>query len=146
MTVPLEKCDYAVAAFSAFFLRSLRFPYFLITSAFYVFLATIFAIFIMFLSCNKSYFPHLFHYCKNNRNKYKTGIFMPVFIQLKVHKNAAYFATSPAYFGYVCVAFFSFWQHFSRGQVCMYTHTRTAISRYVIKQVLKRFGVFIIDN
>ena len=31
---------------------------------------------------------------------------MHVFMQIRVHKNAAYFDTLPAYFGYVRVAFF----------------------------------------
>ena len=38
----------------------------------------------------------------------KKSIFMYVFTQIRVHKNAAYFATSPAYFGYICGAFFYF--------------------------------------
>ena len=38
-------------------------------------------------------------------NMQKTSIFMHVFIQIRVQKNAAYFATSPAYFGYVRIAF-----------------------------------------
>ena len=31
---------------------------------------------------------------------------MHVFMQIRLYKNAAYFATSPAYFGYVHIAFF----------------------------------------
>ena len=40
------------------------------------------------------------------RNGHKTSTFMHVFMQIRIHKNGANFATSPAYFGYVRVAFF----------------------------------------
>ena len=36
-------------------------------------------------------------------------------MQIRVHKNAAYFAISPAYFGYVRVAFFYFLAAFFQG-------------------------------
>ena len=41
-------------------------------------------------------------------NRHKTIIFMLVFIQIRVQKNAAYFAISPACFGYVrsCTFYF----------------------------------------
>ena len=94
-------------AFSAFFdhVRVLRFFFF----------GNNFSKFYCFLSCNTSYFPHLFHYCKNERNRHKTSIFMHVFMQIRVHKNAAYFATSSAYFGHVRIACFYFLAAFFQG-------------------------------
>ena len=89
----MEKRDYAIVAFSAFFYE-VR-----------VFLSRPR---LCFLSFNTFYLPHLFHYCKNYRNRHKTSIFKHVFMQIKVHKNATYFATLPAYFGYVRIAVFLF--------------------------------------
>ena len=86
-------CDHSIFRV---FLRSPRFPLFLITPAFYVFFANNFCNFYCFLSCNTSYFPYLFHYCKNDRNMHKTSILcmflckldylkLPRILQLRPH-------------------------------------------------------------
>ena len=109
------------------FLRSLRFPHFLITSAFYVFLATIFAIFIMFLSCNKSYFPHLFHYCKNDRNISIKRVFLCLFLyKLKYIKMPRILQLHPRILAMSASRFFLFGCIFPGGKYAC-THTRTLL-------------------
>ena len=69
---------------------------------------------------------------------------MHVFMQIRVHKNAAYFATSPAYFDFVRVAFFFllFGRVFSGGLIDIWVKTLSYQSIYNVTLIKQKTQTF----